>query len=404
MIKRIQPFYYFSLECFYLYLLLFLFYTRIRELPPIGAFFAILAISNLFLFFALKQKQVSHVYPYLGGIIAGVLGYFLGFTPMSAILCTIFLYFRLVAFIKNSYLWTEERDKLFILFFCSSFIIMFLGAVYSYPFMNWIYGLLIVYVVLFTVGKFLQQIETNNSKRNITGITGLLALAVLLTGIFTMILPIIKLLITKVLAVIGILFSIVAYPFLKLFDGYDLHIPPKGEQNKGYFKIDKHKHADYTNHHTPAHPISPWVWIVLLIIIIIVCWIIIRKFKKVQKDITGKSLNIQLERSLVLAKKKSKLRFFRRPAPQEYIRKLIYQLQIYADKNEMGRFEQETVREWFNRVGFPINEEFLIAYENVRYGKSVLPRSEAAHFEGIIADLKRVIRERSKLKNETEEK
>jgi hypothetical protein len=122
--------------------------------------------------------------------------------------------------------------------------------------------------------------------------------------------------------------------------------------------------------------------------------------KKVNIDKVEISLDIEHFSSI--PKNQEKRRFFRGPAPHEYVRKLIYQLQIYADKHEMGRFEHETVREWFQRLGFINHEDLLLAYEDVRYGNVVISKSEANHFEGVIADLKREIKQQTKIENDRE--
>jgi len=400
MIRRILPAYFFSLEGIYVFFIMFLFYIKKGLLPPIVPYIVVLVIGNMILGLALKQQQVANVLLLLGGIIGGVIGYFLGLSQMTALVSSIFIFFRIPAFLKNSFSWKSERADLVILFYGSSFIVFIYGWFKQYPHINWLYGVLIGFTILYSIGRFFQQIEESHAIRNIDGISGLFGIVFLLSGVITLLLPLSKLLLLKLFE--GLIFLI--YPlinFLITLLQRGMHNSPKS--NRSMINMNTAKKIAIGHDGTTTDHTQFWIWIVILVFILVITWILIKKKSKTKTDTIELSEDV-IEHVPSLLKKKRKSRFFRGPAPHEYVRKLIYHLQIYADKNEMGRYEHETVREWFERVEFPVNEEFLLAYENVRYGNGVLVKSEASHFEGIIADLKKEIKERSKLKKESEEK
>jgi hypothetical protein len=405
MIRRILPIYYFSLEGFYVFFLTFLFYIKIGLFPPIIPFIAVLVIGNMFLAIALKQESVSIVFPLLGGIIGGFIGYFLGLFQISALLSSLFIYFRILAFSKNESSWTSEREQLVIIFYSSSLLVFFFGWIFQYPFINWLYGMLIAFTALYSIGRFLQQIEGSPGRKNLKGISGVFGIAFIFSGILTLLIPITKLLFVKLLEGLAFLAFPVITPIVNLLKNLvekGINRRNKGPQEEIGSNMIGKKTNHIANHHHDVSNSHFWIWILLLGIILVIIWLLIKNKNKTKTDKIVLA-NLVIEHEPSLFKKNRKSRFFRGPAPQEYVRKLIYQLQIYADKNEMGRYEHETVREWFKRLGFPINEEFLVAYENVRYGNGVLARSEATQFEGIITDLKREIKEQSKLKKENEE-
>ncbi|MBP0726464.1 hypothetical protein J5Y03_14985 [Bacillus sp. RG28] len=400
MIRRILPAYFFSLEGFYVYFILFLFYINKGFLPPIIPYIVVLVIGNLFLGLALRQQQVSNVLLLLGGIIGGMIGYFLGLSQISALISSLFIFFRIPAFLKNSFSWKSERADLVILFYSSSIFVFFYGWVNQYPHMKWLYSMLICFTVLYSVGRFLQQIEESHTIRNFDGISGLFGIVFLISGVITLLLPLTKLLFLKLFeGLIFLVYPLINYLINLLYRG--MHNLPKN--NRSNFMMNTGKKLAIGHDGTITDHSQIWIRILILVIILVTAWILIKKKSKTKTDMI-KSSEFVIEHVPSFLKKNKKSRFFRGPAPHEYVRKLIYQLQIYADKNEMGRYEHETVKEWFKRVELPINEEFLLAYENVRYGQGVLARSEASHFESIIADLKRKIKERSKLMKESEEK
>jgi hypothetical protein len=77
---------------------------------------------------------------------------------------------------------------------------------------------------------------------------------------------------------------------------------------------------------------------------------------------------------------------------------LVFHLDEYASKYHLGRYPNETVREWFERVGFQKDENLFIAYESVRYGNIdvILDKHDAQRFEEMILDIKKDIKERNK--------
>lgn len=394
MIQRLLPAYFFSLECYFLFFLLFFFYVQRADVPSITAFLIIIFVGNLILYFSQKQKLISGTVPFIGAIILGGVCYFLGLTNMSVFVCTVFLYFRIAAFIKDSSLWKEDRAHFAILFYCSSLIVFIAGWIFRYPYMNWMYGMVIGFTVLYSMGRFLQQIEGNKEGKAVAGFAGVLGVGVLLTGVLTILVPVVKWMFFKIMSGLAVIAALMGRPIFYLLEQIEFIAKPmdpvEDEFTQGETGQPVVDHSINPNNYMPL-----WLVITLLIVAVLIIWYFVRK-KKMMTDQTDEQSNIKLEYIPATVKTNKKRRFLREPAPNEYIRKLFYQLQIYADKHEMGRYEHETIREWFQRVDFPKNDELFLAYENVRYGKGQMNKEDALHFEVVIQGIKREIKERNK--------
>jgi hypothetical protein len=396
MIQRIQPGYFFTLECVFLYLLVFVFYGRSGSIPSIPAILTIAIVGNVLLFFVLKQKLVNNSIPLLIAILLSAAAYFTGFSIFAAILCCIFLYFRFGAFIKDSSLWKDERTNLAILFYSSSVIIFFIGWIFRYPYMNVLFALVIGFTVLYSIGRFLQQMGENNGFRDTIGIASVLGLAVVGTYLTTFLVPVVKYVFYKIFTGLAIIATMIGSPFFAMIEGIVLRVQSVESPDDPFAQVEVGEPDGTYDNAVPASGIPSWFWVVILFVILLVVWYFVRKKSKMVDEEQDKPDFIQLEHNPLSGKQGSKTSFFREPAPNEYMRKLIYQLDQFAGKYHLGRYHHETIREWFHRVGFAENEQLFLAYEKVRYGDINLPKSEAVQFEAFISEVKRGIKERHK--------
>jgi hypothetical protein len=394
MIQRTLPAYFFSMECVFLYFLLFLFYTRIGETPSILGIITVCVVGNLFLQFGLKQKQVSGSLPFLGAIISGGIGYLFGFTAMSVILCTVFLYFRIGAFIKDSSLWKGERTKLAILFYCSAFVIFMAGWIFKYPYMNWLFGTVILFTLLLSIGRYLQQTIGNKANKNIMGIVGALSIAVILAGFVAILIRPIKWILFTIIEGFFRIIGFLLMPIFNFLEGIILTIQPRINDEE-FLPVELGEKKEEISDPNLMVQIPIWVWFVILGVVLFAIWFVLRK-RKLVTEIQDQSKTLMIEHIPLSANLSMRERFFRGPAPNEHIRKLIFQLQIYANRYGFGRFEHETVQEWFERIGFQKNEDFFMAYESVRYGTEVITKNDAKYYEEVVQELKREMKERYK--------
>jgi hypothetical protein len=396
MINKILPAYYFTLECVFLYFLFFLFYTFIGEIPSILSFLVIIFIANLVLHFGLRRKNITGTLPYIAAILSGLTSYFLGFSPSSVLLTTVFVFFRVSAFLKDSSLWRMERTKLALLFYCSGIILSLEGWMLNYPHMNALYVVMIVFTILLSLGSFLQHIEGTKVNRNILEFATVLGSAVVITGVLTPLFPLVKGLFRNMFEGLMILLSMVTMPLFYFLETNKVAPPARKLEDNA----EKQKEATQTMELLNfSHNIPPWVWFVFLVLVLIVIWLIVKEMKMedtMVKNDEVATLKIDYTPSSISTGKKR--RFFRQTDPHEYVRKLFYQFQIFAEMHGFGRYEHETIREWFDRVGFQKDEDLFLAYESVRYGGKVIHKQDAKRYENLIQGIKLEVKERTKKK------
>jgi len=393
MIKRILPNYYFSLECLYVYFLLCLFNFSANRLPPLFSFLSVCLVGNISLYLILRQKQVTQFFPFLTGIVAGGIGYFLGFDQMTAIACASFVFFRIKTYSIDSSLWIEERHKFQVLFYCSGLVILFFGWIVNYSYMNLLYGISIGFTFLFSFGRFLQETVHKNPFKNVTGLFGALSVAVILAGFVTVFIPTVKWGIFKLLDGVINLTGFLASPLFNLIEKIQLQPKLKGDEEELRQSLDKIPQAHKGNNFLSEIP--SWSWLIILILICIVIGIYLNKLQFIKVEQTLQQSPLEIDQLSFKENRKIKRRFFNQSAPSEHIRKLIFQLQKFALKHDLGRLEHETLNEWFQRAEFGHHQDLLHAYEQVRYGNGILAYHEK-HYEKEFQTLKKEIKDRTK--------
>ncbi|MFB7139729.1 hypothetical protein ACFCYN_08770 [Gottfriedia sp. NPDC056225] len=391
MILRLLPTYFFSLECLYLYLIVLFLYESKNQLPPSLAMICIFLIGNLILFYSLNKSKVSRVSSYLAAVFCGVVGYNLGLNSVTSILCAAFIFFRIEAFLKDTSLWNEERNKLQIVFYFTSLFILFFGWSFHYEYKSFVYGLIIMFTILFSLGRYFQQAVNTQSIKNSRGMFGSILIAATLTGIFTLVVPLFKWSIFKVL---DGLFKVVGFVASPIFNFAD-HKNFKVEK----IKLNRHPLKNRIpqnpkNQHFILESVPTWVWLAILIIVLIAIWFVIRRLKSIRIENQSFQQEIGIEYESIPESMRIKRRLFKANAPTDQIRKLIFQLQKYASKHKMGRHNGETLNEWFKRIQISNEDELINAYNSVRYGKAELKDIEK--YEEQVKRIKEMIRNRDK--------
>jgi len=390
----VLPAYYLFLEGLCLYFLLFVFYIGIGKVPSVPAFIAFISAGILCLAASLKFKKAAPVISLAGGILGGGAGFLLGFGFMSAFVCTIFLIIRLDAFSKDPTLWSSERTKLPLIMYCSSIPLFMMCWMLKYHYINWLFAIIILFTALFSAGKLIKSTEKRNGVHDTKSFGIFFGLALLLAaGIAGIFMPAIKWLFFKTVGVLVLIASILAAPLFKLAKIIQSHssqnaIPESvvGKSNAAKKEID-----------TFYLHISPWVWVIVAILTILIVWLLVKKFRTDNIDTVETTGIVNVEFLSPSGGTKRHRRFFGTSSPQEYLRKLVYDLQIFADKHGNGRKEYETLREWFERTDFPSQEDFFNAYDHIRYGKGVLLKKDARHFEELVEKVKKDIKEKKVL-------
>ncbi|MDP4170023.1 MAG: hypothetical protein Q8906_05380 [Bacillota bacterium] len=281
------------------------------------------------------------------------------------------------------------------IFYVCGLIVLFDAWVVDYQEMNLLYVIPIIFTLFYSVGRYLQQMEHHHQLHFVKSIASSIIIAGLLTGAITLLLPFAKWTFFGILQAAIMLTGFLATPILNLVEGKKLelkiHHQPADDEDPGVRNNIAHHFLKYTH----LEVIPGWVWLLLLIIVFIGIFLILGRKKVEVLGVHDPSSSVSIEHVPSVLDKKRKLPFFRQRQPQDYVRKLLFDLLLFAEKNKMGRSTNETVREWFDRLGLPKNEDLLLAYDQVRYGNAVISKRESLQYISFIDGLKQEIKIRS---------
>ncbi|WP_316568334.1 DUF4129 domain-containing protein [Neobacillus sp. YIM B06451] len=83
-------------------------------------------------------------------------------------------------------------------------------------------------------------------------------------------------------------------------------------------------------------------------------------------------------------------------APNNPLRREVFNLEYFAVKNGFGRFEAETIGEWLSRIGMPSDKRLIGVYEDVRYGDIKIDPSELEFARDELKGIKEQIKQKRK--------
>lgn len=363
-------------------------------LPPVYPFIIIFSISQLVLFFSLRKRQISAALPFVGVIVGSTVGYYLGLSTMSVIVCAVFLYFRISAFIRDSENWTKVRTQLALLFYCTGLMIFLFSWLSKYPYINSLYIIVIIFTAFFIIGRYLQQVDESSYDKNFFSFAGLLGVITLLTMLLSFIVPVLK---WAFFGLLNGLISIVALAAKPLFDFIEgIYIESPVNEQEEETEVEMGNQAEEFTDSSVLGAIPQWVWFLVIAVILVAIVLYLWK-KKMSHETISEQINLNIAYASLPQSNKPKRRIFRSNQPENNLRRLLYQLQMYAQKRGLGRHEYETVREWFDRIGISNQELVIETYDAVRYGNGVLTKNEEVLIEERIRGIKKEIKEQSKI-------
>ncbi|MBX0357416.1 hypothetical protein [Halobacillus sp. Nhm2S1] len=356
-------------------------------------------IVSISLFFLLR-KWLPGLFPYLVSL-AGVIAtaYFVeaGFLP--GFIVGSFLAWRY-------YLHEKEPDlnhEISLILFTSiiAFIMIFF-------FQSWdvVYALVSLYVV--TWGGYASSHYYNVGKRERKG--GGISLFVLFFSIITGT-SVLLLLFPYLRSMIGTLWSGISYTFLLGVNGIltllakiglDVSkIEPMEEGSLPKIEISSQERQeelqrmnDSTQETTKkvveAIETGTVIFIVVALLLGLVILFFLRKKATMEMETVSDPLNYQYHVYEEGERKTSSSSFaFHRSRAEDQVRKKFRTFERFAARNGMGRFTNESLEDWFHRIGLDIESTSL--YQRVRYGSQALTPEEKEQFELDLKQLKQKI-------------
>ncbi|WP_214777523.1 hypothetical protein [Bacillus sp. ISL-45] len=314
----------------------------------------------------------------------------------------IFIFWRVLKFHQDS---TSQSESVWL-------VLTFLIGVFLSP-LAYFYGgsylIQIVFLLLFQLlfilsGQFLLKwidIEQALKKRFAATYSKLLGIILLLVAVLTFGRGILKDIFFFVLQLAGWTLSMLLYPFFAWIGSADM----QARANK-VFSENLLNMENETSIKQARQVFDPDFWgpILFAALIGIGFYFIYKKtslFSR-QKEEEAAEAGFIITAHIEGA---NSVEFTRRQkaAPENNIRKEIFQLEKYAQKKELGRLNHEDVKEWFDRLSIQYDRRTIQTYEKVRYGEQLDEKSDG-WFKDEIKKVKKQINALEKLKKEESKK
>jgi hypothetical protein len=244
-----------------------------------------------------------------------------------------------------------------------------LASFYEGSYLKHISALLIFQLLFIFSGQFVIKwigIELTTKKKFAADFSKLLGAGLLLVGLITFGRNIFKELFFFILQGIGWIFSMLLYPVFSLVE----KPLDNGRSNELLSKLRKQQEEEpmFTNS-SAGFDVEFWGPFVFALIGVLIFLYLYKKtnlFNKEEIDIapggyiSSSSISDTAHRNGLLKKGTG--------TPAGQIRKEVYQLEKYAHKKDLGRFNHEAMNEWLTRIGVHYDPRMVKAYQDVRYG------------------------------------
>ncbi|MCJ8006073.1 hypothetical protein ACFFF5_04925 [Lederbergia wuyishanensis] len=283
-----------------------------------------------------------------------------------------FLFFVLKKEMENySYDFIDGGESLLVLTVVISIVIWFIAAIFSLPFLYPVLLLVLLQFIVFSFGTFIKRYRESgagNNKKSLffkfsSGVIGILAigfstaylLATYLRKLFDQLLSLFANTLTFISERV-----FPTKPILNQELEQKQLILPGGETGvldvENVLNLQSSKVLNV---------------IVMFIIFIIVCLVALYVYKNVKNykrqsiDSYSPSNGFFSYISPFIERKGINPRY---SDVDNEIRKAIRSLEKYANKRDLGRYSNESLREWISRIGVSMSKESVTIYESVRYG------------------------------------
>ena len=86
----------------------------------------------------------------------------------------------------------------------------------------------------------------------------------------------------------------------------------------------------------------------------------------------------------------------KKKAPKSEIRKAFFELERWAAKHQLGRYYDETVEQWLQRLQLDPNryKDVVHLYQKVRYGEQSVTEDQTRHYNDQLTDLKNTLKQK----------
>ena len=402
--RVLNVFFRFFIEWTFVSLILVLFHLlSSQRMPLLSTMIMAAAASVLFVFLLeLKPQLAKPVYLlaimpllFVAGNLSNLGNFYTG-------IMAIFVFWRVLKFQDST---SHSESVWLVLTFLIGIFVSPLAYFYGGSYLIQIVFLLIFQLLFILSGQFLLKwidVELASKKRFAVTYSKLLGMIFLLVAVLTFGRGILKDFFFFVLQLVGWTLSMLLYPFFAWIGSADM----QARANK-VFSGSLPNMENETSIKQAKQVFDPDFWgpILFAALIGIGFYFIYKKtslFSRQKEEEAAEAGFITIAQIEGGANSRE-LTGRQKAAPENYIRKEIFQLEKYAHKKELGRFTHEDVKEWFDRLKIQYDPRTIQKYERVRYGDHLDEKSDG-WFKEEIKKIKKQIIELEKLKKEENKK
>lgn len=373
----------------------------------------ILAVSILFaLLLSRGEKQKVQRYYYFVSIPIIIFGSLLVGIPIwIMIIMFLFSQWRIYQLIPEDFDddYFDNQNSLLLLTIIFGIAMYGIGIPLNFVNLNSLLVLILIQFFMLTFGTFVKNYFQSyvNKKKNI-----------LLLAIFVVIIPItISMLLVFVsgglrhgflsmLTIITKLITLLVSPFVTIFSNF-VKNNTNVEQYIKELEVNTENKAELKEKSLieEANVNGDNFYIILFIVfIILVTWLFLkfRRFKTYTAIEDEKNIFISQDLKKEKQGNLSSVRQPRYSKATHQIRKYMYELEKSANKKKFGRKASESVRDWIGRLQIKCSNRWIQIYEEVRYGKGSVTKSDVDYFLNENKLIKKQIKEKKPIKKDEE--
>ncbi|NIK11570.1 DUF4129 domain-containing protein [Alkalibacillus almallahensis] len=392
--------YQYVLELFPLWLVLAYNYIALQIYPPLIEFL-IIALVIAPLCAIVLNKIGGHKAVYAAFPILLAISFMFGFHIILGIILAGFLTIRM----ENRYIKPDQDTEAVVL------VITFLLAIVAYMvqastsdgFSAYYLGLFVVQVFVWLAGRLGyfymrdEQTRSESTKKKLLVILASLGTLGGLTWLSYTLFPYIKFVINTVIYWALYAFSWAVSPLLNFVGGINIEPPEVEDENSGEPPTDFGEMESNQDSSVAAVVFDYLIYVVIVAMIVaaIMGYIVYRRKLLAQQDQIRHQYDEQVDKEKINHRKWFKRKEKVTP-PEHEIRRAYFDLEKWAAKHDIGRYQFETTYEWLKRLGIAqeIDYATIRVYEQVRYGDVQDLEGDLKQFKQKLEGLKGTMKQR----------
>ncbi|OIJ09259.1 hypothetical protein BKP35_17130 [Anaerobacillus arseniciselenatis] len=387
---NVTRFFHLSLEMLLLFLIIIPLYFIENQSPPIFPF--VVTVLTAIIFYdpfvrKYKNEKIGLILVPIITLVGISLGYNIGFAFILAAIV-----FGRVLFHNKDH--DPNEIGLFIVTFIVG-VIYFLGFFFMEGreiFLYITFGHFFLTLTLTVIKLSFQSSKALGDKYTIIKwqLGKVLAIGIL-TSLGILLYPIIYKVVYTIFQGSILLFGLLGIPFVYLASLINLEVRPQNpDDGTGMLGAAT---GDYDLTEPATYNLDFLIWIAGAIFVLIILFLMLRKNGSIM---LRSEVAISDDYELSPAKKKitDPHSWFKRTAPKNEIRRLLYDLEKFLAKQGEGRMPNETVEDWFSKINVStdLKEVVSTTYRKVRYGDKEVTKQERDEYRRVIKEIKKQLK------------